>query len=77
MNYNYTVFHEPLPEGGFQVYVPAIPETVTYGRDRDETRRMAEDAIRCVLENLRLKGEPIPGDIEPVSERLALICRLG
>ena len=73
MQYNYTVSFEPLPEGGFQVHVPAMPEIVTYGRTRDEARIMAEDAIRCVLESARLMGEPIPDDIEPVTERLALI----
>lgn len=72
MLYNYTVQYEPLPEGGFQVHVPAMPEIVTYGRTRDEARQMAEDAIRCVLESTLLRGEPIPVDIQPESERLAL-----
>ena len=73
MQYNYTVSYEPLPEGGFQVHVPAMPEIVTYGRNRDEARLVAEDAIRCVLESARLTGEQIPEDIQPESERLALI----
>jgi predicted RNase H-like HicB family nuclease len=62
-----------LAEGGFQVHVPAISEIVTYGRTREEALRMAEDAIRCVLESARQTGEPIPEDCEPVSERLAAI----
>ena len=37
-----------------------MPEIVTYGRTREEARRMAEDAIRCVLESARKAGEPIP-----------------
>ena len=52
MQYNYTAVYEPLPEGGFQVHVPAMPEIVTFGKTKDEARRMAEDAIRCVLERL-------------------------
>ena len=50
------------------MHVPAMPEIVTYGRNREEARRMAEDAIRCVLESARITGEPIP-----VTDRLALI----
>ena len=46
MQYNYTVLYGQLPEGGFQVHVPAMPEIVTYGRTREEARLMAEDAIR-------------------------------
>jgi antitoxin HicB len=71
--YNYTVIFEKLQEGGYQVFVPAIPEIVTYGRTLDEAREMAQDAIRCVLESSRKAGEPIPVDIEPATtERLAV-----
>jgi hypothetical protein len=30
-DYNYTVYFEPLEEGGYQVIVPAIPEICTFG----------------------------------------------
>ncbi len=72
MQDNYTVLYEQLPEGGFQVHVPAMPEIVTYGRTREEARLMAEDAIRCVLESAQKAGEPMPDDIEPATERLAI-----
>lgn len=72
MRYKYTVLYEPLPEGGFQVHVPAMPEIVTYGWTREEARAMAENAIRCVLESARMAGEPIPEDIEPTTEHLAV-----
>ncbi len=71
--YNYTVFFEPLPEEeGYQVFVPAFPEIVTFGRTLSEAREMAEDAIRCVLESMLKHNEPIPGDIEPSREKLAV-----
>ena len=73
MQYDYTVLYEKVAEGGFLVHVPAMPEIVTYGRTRDEAKRMAEDAIRCVLESARKAGEPIPEDNEPVTERLGVI----
>ncbi len=72
MQYSYTVLYEQLREGGFQVHVPAMPEIVTYGCNREEARLMAEDAIRCVLESAQKAGEPIPEDIEPATERLAI-----
>ncbi|MBL8222639.1 MAG: type II toxin-antitoxin system HicB family antitoxin [Bryobacterales bacterium] len=72
MQFHYTVQYEPLPEGGFQVHVPAIPEIVTFGRTLEEARRMAEDAIRCVLESTRREGEPVPKDIQPSSEVIAI-----
>ena len=49
--YGYTTVFEPLPEGGFSVLVPAIPEICTFGSDLQEAREMARDAIRCYLES--------------------------
>ena len=53
--YGYTVIYEALSEGGYQVIVPALPGIVTYGRNIDEAREMARDAIVCHLRGL-LKG---------------------
>ena len=41
----YTIFFQPEPEGGFTVAVPALPGCVTYGRDLEEVKKMAVDAI--------------------------------
>lgn len=74
--YNYTVFFEPLAEGGYNVVVPAIPEICTFGETLAEAKAMAEDAIRCYLESAMQLGEEIPADItidrEPIKERLAI-----
>ncbi len=70
--YTYTVIFEHLPQGGYQVSVPALPEIVTFGRTREEAREMAKDAIRCVLESARKMKEPIPEDVEPATERVAI-----
>jgi len=68
--YNYTVIFQPLPEGGYEVIVPAIPEISSFGDTLAEAREMAEDAIRCFLESAMKTGEPIPKDIEPATERI-------
>ena len=70
--YNYTVIFERAPEGGYNVIVPAIPEICTFGGTLNEAREMAQDAIRCFLESARETGEPIPQDVEPATERVAL-----
>lgn len=73
VEYGYTTLFEPLPEGGFNVLVPAIPEICTYGETLEEAREMARDAIRCYLESALKTGEPIPGDVaEITTERVAV-----
>ncbi len=70
--YQYTVFFEPEPGGGYNVIVPAIPEICTFGDTLKEARKMAQDAMRCYLESAVKNGEPIPEDAEPTKERLAV-----
>ena len=71
--YGYTTIFEPLPEGGFSVVVPAIPEICTFGSTLPEAREMARDAIRCFLESALKTGEPIPEDVNEVTtERVAV-----
>ena len=48
-----TVVLEPQPKGGFSVTVPALPEVATQGESEEEALKMAEDAIRLVLEYRR------------------------
>ena len=58
----YQIFLRPEPEGGFTVFVPALPGCITWGKDLDHARRMAADAIRAYLASLRKHGEPVPED---------------
>ncbi|HVA62449.1 MAG TPA: type II toxin-antitoxin system HicB family antitoxin [Terriglobales bacterium] len=74
MEHGYTVVFEPLPEGGYGVSVPAIPEITTFGATLEEARGMAKDALRCFLESALEAGEPIPCDLASVTtERLAVM----
>ena len=66
--YRYTVFFEPVPEGGYNVIVPAFPEICTFGDTLEEARAMATDAIRCVLESMRANHETIPPDSVPAHQ---------
>lgn len=77
--HNYTVFFEPLGEGGYNVVVPAIPEICTFGETLAEAKAMAEEALRCYLESAMQLGEEIPADVvidrEPVKERLEITLK--
>lgn len=60
--FEYRVVLVPEDEGGFSVFVPALPGCYTQGDTRDEALRMAKEAIELHLESLREHGEPIPAD---------------
>ena len=49
----FTVTYEPVKGGGYQVSVPVLPGLVSYGRDIEEAKEMARDAIRCYVEGLQ------------------------
>ena len=70
--YGYTVVYQRMAEGGYNVVVPAIPEICTSGETLSEARRMAKDALRCFLESALKTGEPIPKDVEPATEHIAV-----
>ena len=70
--YRYIAFFEPLPESGFNVRFPAIPEICTFGRTLIEARAMAQDALRCYVESALELGEPLPADIEPAREPISV-----
>lgn len=71
--YGYTTVFEPLPEGGFSVLIPAIPEICTFGETLEEAREMARDAIRCYLESALEAGEQIPIDMPAVTTELVAV----
>ena len=45
--------------------VPSLPEIVTYGKDEREALKMAEDAMRLVIEDCAARGEPVPNGGPP------------
>ena len=58
----YTIILRPEPEGGFTVVVPALPGCITYGKNLDDAKAMAADAIKAYIASLRKHGETIPSD---------------
>lgn len=60
--FRYNVIFRPEPEGGFTVIVPSLPGCVTYGRNLEEARKMAIDAIKGYITSLKKHKETIPTD---------------
>lgn len=58
--YTYTVRIEPAEEGGFNVFVPALPGCHTQAMTFEEALARAKECIEGFLEALAKAGEPIP-----------------
>ena len=69
---HYNVIFRPEPEGGFTVLVPSLPGCITYGKNLEEAKAMAVDAITLYVETLIEDGEPIQTDEENFSTLLQI-----
>ena len=56
----YTVRIEPAGEGGYNVFVPALPGCHTQAETYEEAVAMAKECIEGFLEALAKAGEQIP-----------------
>jgi DNA-binding transcriptional ArsR family regulator len=56
----YKVVYEPNEHNGYTVTVPALRGLVTEGRDMEEAKVMAREAIECHLEGMVKDGEEVP-----------------
>ena len=72
--YEYTVFFEANENGGYTVTVPALPGLVTEGKDLEDARKMAKDAIRCYIEGLKKAKERIPVEKETAQLKLSVVA---
>ena len=70
--YQYTTFFELNEVGGYTVTVPVLPGLVTEGKNLEDAREMAKDAIRCYLEGLKKLKEKIPEEKEMVQARVSV-----
>jgi len=67
---SYKIILRPEPEGGYTVIVPTLPGCITYGKNMEEAKKMAADAIKAYLESLKKHGEPVIDDSEVLEETL-------
>ena len=61
-----------MPEGGCKIVVPAIPEICTLGETLPEACHTAKDALRSFLVSALKTGEPIPTNVKPATEQVAV-----
>jgi antitoxin HicB len=70
--YEYTTFFQANEHGGYTVVVPALPGLVTEGKNLEDARRMAQDAIRCFIEGLKKAKGKVPFESGTAQLRLAV-----
>ena len=70
--YQYTAIFELNENKGYTVTVPALSGLVTEGKNLEEARMMAEDAIRCYIGGLKKVQEIIPLEKEVAQIRLSV-----
>ncbi len=72
--YEYTAFFEANENGGYTVTVPSLPGLVTEGKNLEDARSMAKDAIRCYIEGLKKAKEKIPVERETAQLKLSVVA---
>jgi len=61
---HYNLIFRPEQEGGFTVLVPSLPGCITYGKNLEEAKMMAKDAIKGYIYSLKKHKESIPSDVD-------------
>lgn len=64
----YKVIFEPAEEGGYTVYVPALPGCISEGDTYSEALANIKEAIQLYIETLRERGKEIPQDDYHIAE---------
>ena len=62
MVYRYRVILEPDTDGGYAVWVPALPGCVSQGETREEALANIQEAIQCYIESAVRHGEALPDE---------------
>lgn len=62
--YNFTAIFESAKDGGYVVYIPALPGCATQGETFEEAEAMARDAIEGYLKTMQDLKERIPFESE-------------
>jgi len=62
MTREYRVVIEAEPDGGYSVWVPALPGCASQGEDVEEALVNVREAIQCYIESAKKHGEPVPDE---------------
>jgi len=61
---HYTVILKEEPEGGFSVWVPALPGCASQGETREEALANIREAMELYIDTLVQDGLVLPPDVE-------------
>jgi predicted RNase H-like HicB family nuclease len=61
---HYTVILKEEPEGGFSVWVPALPGCASQGETREEALANIREAMELYIDTLVQDGLALPPDVE-------------
>ncbi|MDD5098331.1 MAG: type II toxin-antitoxin system HicB family antitoxin [Candidatus Pacebacteria bacterium] len=71
--FHYNIILRPEPEGGFTVVVPALPGCITYGKNLEEAKKMAYDAVDAYLSSAKKHGEIVFSDKDSLFATLEIV----
>ncbi len=63
---SYTIVLQPAAEGGYIVFVPALPGCYTQGDSLEEAIAMARDALALYVDAVTSGGEAPPSELGPI-----------
>lgn len=72
--YSYTVILHPEAEGGYSVFVPALPGCHTQGDTLEEALKNVEEAIALCLDVLKGSNHPIPTETPPMLKTVKVVA---
>ncbi len=70
---SYTAFFEKNSNGSYTVTVPSLPGLVTEGKNIEDAKLMAEDAIKCYLEGISKGDEEIPEESDTAQMKISVL----
>lgn len=62
MNFEYRAMFEREEDGGYSVWVPALPGCMSQGDTLDDATANIREAIQCYLQSSLKHGETLPDD---------------
>ncbi|OGD66179.1 antitoxin HicB [Candidatus Berkelbacteria bacterium RIFCSPHIGHO2_12_FULL_36_9] len=74
--YQYSVYYEADPEGGYVASVPALPGCRSQGETLEEVEANIKEAIEVYLESLKAHREDIPEEIRSFQGRISILQRV-
>ncbi len=70
---SYFVVFEPAEEGGFNVTFPDFPGCVTFGKNFEQAKKMAQEVLELWIEELNASKQVIPKKVfRPIIDQISV-----